>query len=83
VLFVAIKNIKKKPTAVFLLKKQKSDSANQHRRPQKGQKNRFWFLPILFAFLCQAPRCGSKVLEPHRSEVNIMRVMTQNQKVGS
>jgi hypothetical protein len=38
--FYAIKNVKKKkPIAVF--KKKKSDSASQHRRPQKGQKNRF------------------------------------------
>jgi hypothetical protein len=37
-----IKNVKKKkkPIAVFK-KKKKSDSASQHRRPQKGQKNRF------------------------------------------
>jgi hypothetical protein len=36
-----IKNVKKKtPIAVFFFKK-KSDSASQHRQPQKGQKNRF------------------------------------------
>ena len=31
-----------------------------------------------FRFLCQAPRCGSKVQKTHRSEVNINRVMTHN-----
>ena len=39
--FYLLKNVKKKKAYSCILKKKKSDSASQHRRPQKGQKNRF------------------------------------------
>ena len=63
----------------FKKNKKKIDTASQHRRPQKGQKSRIFFLPIFFAFLAPPARCGSKVRKTHGSEVNIYRVMTRNE----
>jgi hypothetical protein len=48
--FYPIKNVKKKKPIAVLKKKKKSDSASQHRRPQKGQKVDFDFCQFFFDF---------------------------------
>jgi hypothetical protein len=73
-----LKNVKKKePIAVFNKKKRATAPASTA-DPKKVKKIDFDFYQF-FRFLCQGPRYGSKVRKTHRSEVNINRVMAQNQ----
>ena len=39
-----------KRVQLYKKKEKKSDTASQHRRPQKGRKSRFWFFAIFFDF---------------------------------
>ena len=72
------------PKRVQLYKKKKTD---RHWLPApptpKRSKKSILIFVIFFRLLCQAPRCGLEVSNGHRSEVNIKRVMTQNQQGGS
>ena len=54
--FYPIKNIFFSKRYTGKKKEKKWDIAWQNRRPQKGRKNRFWFFPIFFAFLCRSRR---------------------------
>jgi hypothetical protein len=75
------KKCKKKSLQLYLKKKSATAPPGPAPPTPKSQKVDFDFCHF-FRFSCQAPRCGSKVHKTHRSEVNIKRVMTQNQNVN-
>jgi hypothetical protein len=59
--FYAIKNVKKKKaySCIFFLKKKTAPASTAD--PKKVKKKSILIFAHFFRFLCQAPRCGSKV----------------------
>jgi hypothetical protein len=72
--FYALKNVKKKRAySCISLKKKERQRHPAQPTPKKSEKSILIFANFFFRFLCQAPRCGSKVHKTHRSEVNILK----------
>ena len=71
--FYSLKNLKKEPIAVFFYNKKKERQRQPAPPTPKRSKKSILIFANFFRFLCQAPRCGSKVHKTHRSEVNIKR----------
>jgi hypothetical protein len=76
--FYPIKNVFKKKRWGCIKKRKRVTLPASTADPKKIEKVDFDFCQSFFRFLCQAPRCGSKVPKTQCSEVTINKVMTQN-----